>query len=63
MSNEELGMRKEKNCVDCLHSKVSVKSTEKCRLCFCAETVKKHRHKEPYWTAKLVCRKFEDMAC
>jgi hypothetical protein len=52
---------KNKTCSDCLHCKVSAKSTEKCRLCFCAETKKKVKHKEHYWLAKNVCRKFEDM--
>jgi len=32
---------KAKTCFDCLHCKVSAKSTEKFRLCFCAETKKK----------------------
>ena len=50
-----------KTCVDCLHCKVSVKSTEKCRLCFCSETTKKIKHKEPFWLARPVCKKFDDM--
>ena len=57
MSNEK------KNCLDCLHCKVSAKSTRNCRLCFCAETGKKEKHKEPYWIIKPVCKKFTDMAC
>jgi hypothetical protein len=58
-----LEMKKEnKTCIDCLYCKVSVKSTQKCRLCFCAETKKKVNHKEPYWLMKPVCRKFEDMS-
>ena len=56
-------MSNEKTCFDCLHCKVSKKSTDKCRLCFCAETKKKERHKETYWLVKPVCKKFEDMAC
>jgi len=52
---------KAKTCFDCLHCKVSAKSTEKFRLCFCAETKKKAKHKEPYWIKKKVCGKFEDM--
>jgi len=51
-----------KTCFDCLHCKVSAKSTENCLLCFCAETGKKERHKEPYWFAKPLCKKFEDMS-
>jgi len=50
-----------KTCLDCLHCKVSVKSTERCRLCFCAKTLKKERHKEPYWVLKTLCGHFEDM--
>ena len=52
-----------KTCFDCLHCKVSAKSKKNCRLCFCAQTVKKENHKEPYWFKKPVCKKFEDMAC
>jgi hypothetical protein len=54
--------REKRNCVDCLHCKVSAKSTEKCRLCFCSETEKKARHKEPYWQKKRICSRFDDMA-
>jgi len=52
---------KKKTCLDCLYCKVSKKSTKNCKLCFCAETQKKERHKEPFWLAKKVCIKFEDM--
>jgi hypothetical protein len=52
---------KTKTCFDCLHCKVSVKSTPNNRLCFCAEKAKKERHKELYWLAKKVCQKFDDM--
>ena len=48
-------------CFDCLYCKVSVKSTANCRLCFCAESLKKAKHKEPYWFTKKVCEKFNDM--
>jgi len=54
-------MKTKKTCFDCLHCKVSAKSTEKCRLCFCTETKAKTKHKEPYWLKKQVCKKFEDM--
>jgi hypothetical protein len=52
---------KKKTCFDCLHCKVSKKSTTQCRLCFCSETKKKINHKETYWLAKKVCDEFEDM--
>ena len=61
MKNGELGMSNGKTCCDCLYCKVSKKSTEKRRLCFCSETQKKERHKETYWLVKPVCRNFEDM--
>jgi hypothetical protein len=48
-------------CLDCLHCKVSAKSTPTMRLCFCSETAMKKRHKEPYWLAKKVCKEFENM--
>ena len=50
-----------KICFDCLYCKVSRKSTENLRLCFCAKTKKRVKHKEHYWLAKKVCAKFEDM--
>ena len=50
-----------RNCSDCFHCKVSKKSTENCRLCFCAEIGKKVLLDEVYWLKKPVCRKFEDM--
>ena len=61
MSKEELEMHNtEKTCLDCLHCKVS-KRTQKVRLCFCAKTKAKRTHKEPYWQANTICKKFEDM--
>jgi hypothetical protein len=48
-------------CVDCLHCKVSAKSTVHKRLCFCSEDAKKARHFEAYWLANRICLKFEDM--
>ena len=51
-----------KTCFDCLHCKVSAKSTEKCRLCFCAKTEKRGRHKDPYWLEKKVCKNFYNMS-
>jgi len=55
-------MRNKKTCFDCLHCKVSAKSTKNCRFCFCAETAKKEKHKEPFWIDKQICKKFEDMS-
>jgi len=52
---------KTKTCVDCLHCKVSKKSFENERFCFCSENKKKTTHKETYWLAKPVCEKFADM--
>jgi hypothetical protein len=52
---------KKKTCFDCLHCKVSVKSTEKNKLYYCAETMKKDKHREPYWLSKSVCQNFTDM--
>jgi len=54
-------MKNQKTCLDCLHCKVSAKSTAKCRLCFCAMSTKKERHKEAYWLVKKLCGYFEDM--
>ena len=55
-------MKKKKTCFDCLHCKVSIASTKDYRLCFCSETKKKRKHKDTYWLAKPLCRKFEDMS-
>jgi len=51
-----------KTCADCLHCKVSTKSTENCRLCFCVEIGKKAAISEFYWLNRAVCQKFEDMS-
>ena len=67
MRNEELEMSsniqlvEKPNCTDCLHCKVSVKSTEKCRLCFCSEIGRVAVLNEFYWLNRTVCYKFEDM--
>ena len=53
--------KKKKTCFDCLHCKVSAKSTEKIRLCFCAVKEKKQNHKEAYWIDRAVCKTFDDM--
>jgi hypothetical protein len=54
-------MKTKKTCLDCLNCKVSAKSTDKCRLCFCSETKKKINRKETYWLTKKLCVEFEDM--
>jgi len=56
MSAEE-----KKTCVDCLHCKVSAKSTEKRRLCFCSEKKKKQNHNIVFWVDRKICKKFNDM--
>ena len=50
-----------KTCVDCLYCKVYKKSTESCRLCFCALAKKKANRIENYWLDKEPCVKFIDM--
>jgi hypothetical protein len=57
-------MKEEKpnNCTDCLHCKVSAKSTKNKKMCFCSETKKQERHKIQYWKEKKVCRKFFDLS-
>jgi hypothetical protein len=52
---------KKGNCLDCLHCKVSAKSTEKRRLCFCEMAEKTKNHKEFYWFGKELCNAFESM--
>ena len=63
MKNEELEVRNEKKaCTDCLHCKISTKSTEDHRLCFCMVIGRKAAINEFYWANKTVCRNFEDMS-
>jgi len=50
-----------KTCFDCLHCKISAKTTENNRLCFCVKTEKKKNHKDHYWLSKKLCKYFEDM--
>ena len=59
---EQLARNGKQNCTDCLHCKVSVKSTEKRRLCYCATTNREKRHNVSYWEKKKVCIRFDDMA-
>jgi hypothetical protein len=62
MNNEQGTMKNGiATCLDCLHCKVSAKSMENPRLCFCIKTKTKLRHKESYWLEKKVCPKFYDM--
>jgi hypothetical protein len=56
-----LFMKEIKVCSDCLHCKVSMKSTKDLRFCFCAKKKEKENRLEVYWVTKPVCRKFEDM--
>jgi len=56
-----MGKEKKQTCLDCLHCKVSSRSTLKNKLCFCAEKEKRIRHRELYWLARKVCHEFEDM--
>jgi len=68
MRNEEMEMSsniqlvEKPNCTDCLYCKVSVKSTEKCRLCFCSEIGRVAVLNEFYWLNRTVCYKFESMS-
>ena len=48
-------------CLDCLRCKVSAKSTEKQRLCFCEMTENMKNYKELYWVDKKICSAFESM--
>jgi len=54
-------MKEIKACTDCLHCKVSMKSTKDLRFCFCAKKKEKENRLEVYWVTKPVCKKFEDM--
>jgi hypothetical protein len=64
MSNEQLAVcnEKKKICFDCLHCKVSVKSTNDCLLCYCAKTSAKEPHTEEYWLENEICQQFYDMS-
>jgi hypothetical protein len=56
-------MAKTKNetCLDCLHCKVSAKSTADVRLCYCVKEGKEARPQEPFWLEKKVCGEFDNM--
>jgi hypothetical protein len=49
-----------KTCLDCLHCKVSAKSTATNRLCYCAKERKEVRP-QPFWLEKKVCGEFYNM--
>jgi len=51
-----------KTCLDCLYCKVSAKSTEKIRFCYCSVKGNKVRHKDKYWVEKKLCKMFWDMS-
>jgi hypothetical protein len=59
--SEELGGNKTRTCLDCLYFKVSAKSTVIRRLCFCAVSKNKERHRELFWLVKKLCEEFENM--
>jgi hypothetical protein len=56
-----LAKTENKTCVDCLHCKVSAKSTADNRLCYCAKEGKPVRFRESYWLEKKVCGAFVNM--
>ena len=49
---------KGQTCIDCLHCKVSAKSTTNNRLCFCGMAENAKNHKEFYWLIRKVCNAF-----
>ena len=51
-----------RKCTDCLNCKVSMKSTEDNRLCFCSKIGRKAVISETYWLKKPVCVNFNDMS-
>jgi hypothetical protein len=56
-----MGKARNKTCLDCLHCKVSAKSTANNRLCYCAKEGKETRPEKPFWVEKKVCGEFESM--
>jgi hypothetical protein len=52
---------KQQTCLDCLHCKVSAKSTANNRLCYCGIMENAKNHREFYWHTKKVCNAFEGM--
>ena len=55
-------INEDKTCLDCLHCKVSAKSNENCRWCFCDVSEKHKKHREIFWQRqKKMCEKFNDI--
>jgi hypothetical protein len=52
---------KKETCLDCLHCKVSAKSTAHVRLCYCVKAGKGIQRQEPYWSERKVCGAFDSM--
>jgi hypothetical protein len=52
---------KNKTCIDCLHCKVSAKSTVNNRMCYCSMSQNREQHKELYWSERKVCGEFSNM--
>jgi hypothetical protein len=52
---------KNKTCIDCLYCKVSVNSTIRIRLCYCAKEGKETQYPEAFWLEKKVCGEFSNM--
>jgi hypothetical protein len=52
---------KNRTCIDCLHCKVSIKSTANNRLCYCAKERKETQPQDPFWSERKVCGEFSGM--
>jgi len=61
MSERKAMKRIKINCIDCLYCKVSVKSRENYRICYCSAINRVQIHKDTYWQKKKVCARFDDM--
>jgi hypothetical protein len=53
--------KERQTCLDCLHCKVSAKSTDEKRLCYCAVSTGRKTHRELYWAKKKLCKGFDSM--
>jgi hypothetical protein len=56
-----MAAKKERFCGDCLHCKVSARSTKNKRLCFCGNKKSPRNHREQFWLAQKPCKAFVDM--
>jgi hypothetical protein len=56
-----MGEVEKETCLDCLHCKVSAKSTANNRLCYCAKEGKEVQHQELFWSERKVCGEFDSM--